>query len=100
LRKTLQFTSLFHARPLPDHSGFTLVSRAVTAASEKKQASGILVSEILMGVNIIKRVQNSPNQCLFISVNHIRSPMIPMMIAKRIGLQAAVNFVHDLRKCC
>jgi hypothetical protein len=25
--------------------------------------------------------------------------MVPMMIAKRIGLQAAVNFIQDLRAC-
>jgi hypothetical protein len=95
LRKTLRFTSLFHARRLDD--GWQLVSRAVKNTSDAER-SDVLVSEILMGVNLIRRI--SDESCCFISVNHIRSPMVPMMIAKRVGLQAAVNFIHDLRKTC
>jgi hypothetical protein len=53
-----------------------------------------------MGINIIKRVKDDDTRCLFISVNHISSPMVPLMIAKRIGLQAATSFIHDLRACC
>jgi len=136
LRKTLQFTSLLHGRPLDDdddndsisgnkdnsnlqqkkkQNGFLLVSRAVTLndGAEEGAAGGaaadavrhlpavpVLVSEILMGVNVIRPVEGHANQCLLVSINHIRSPMVPMIIAKRIGLQAAVNFVHDLRRCC
>ena len=37
------------------------------------------------------------NRCLLITVNHIKSAMIPKMIAKRVGLSAAVNFVLDIR---
>jgi hypothetical protein len=100
LRKTLQFISILHATELPDGSGYLIVSRAVTTPEElKPQLSHVLKSEILMGVNIIKRVEGDDNRCLLVTVNHIRSPMVPMMIAKRIGLQAAVNFIQDLRAC-
>ena len=135
LRKTLQFTSLLHGRPLDDddddndsnsgnknnsnvqqqekQDGFLLVSRAVTFNEGAEEGAGgeaasvrhlptvpVLVSEILMGVNVIRPVEGNAKQCLLVSINHIRSPMVPMIIAKRIGLQAAVNFVHDLRRCC
>jgi hypothetical protein len=103
LRKTLQFTSLIHARALADGSGYIIVTRAVTAGLDHSHSAtngGVLVSEILNGVNVIKRVDGNKNQCLFIAVNHVRSPMLPMMIAKRIGLQAVVSFIQDLRKCC
>ena len=99
VRKTLSFTSILHVRKLPDGSGFKLVSRAVTSPVDNSLA-GTLQSEILLSVNIIKRVQDQPNQCLMVAVNHIRSPMVPMMIAKRIGLAAAVNFINDVRACC
>jgi hypothetical protein len=95
LRKNLRFTSLFHARRIND--GWQLVTRAVKNTSDAER-SDVLVSEILMGVNLIRRINDE--SCCFVSVNHIRSPMVPMMIAKRVGLQAAVNFIHDLRKTC
>jgi hypothetical protein len=100
LRKVLQFVSIMQAKELPDGSGYLLVSRAVTQASHGVFDPNILLSEILMGVNVIRKVEGDENRCLMINVNHIRSPMIPMMIAKKIGLSAAVNFINDLRKLC
>ena len=101
LRKTLQFTSLLHARERPS-GGYKIVTRAVEGLNhhDAHHQPGILKSEILLGVNVILPIPNDPNRCIMIAVNHIRSPMVPMMIAKRIGLQAAVNFFHDLRKAC
>ena len=99
VRKTLSFTSILHVRKLEDGSGFKLVSRAVTSPVDSS-LGGSLQSEILLSVNIIKNVEGNPGQCMMIAVNHIRSPMVPMMIAKRIGLAAAVNFINDLRACC
>jgi hypothetical protein len=99
LRKTLQFTTLLHAREYVD--GYLLVSRAVTLPSSSSTTAGgsvVVVSEILLGVNWIRRVND--NQCLLITVNHVKSPLIPLMLAKRLGLQAAVNFIHDVRRCC
>ena len=98
VRKTLSFTSILHVRRLHDDSGYKLVSRAVTSPVDSSLA-GTLQSEILLSVNIIKKVQGNDNQCLMVAINHIRSPMVPMMIAKRIGLAAAVNFINDLRAC-
>jgi hypothetical protein len=121
VRKALVFTSLIHVRELDDGSGYKIVTRAVTPPEENAACldsdnascnsssntntnngglANALTSEILLGVNIIKRIEGDDNRCLMMCVNHIRSPMVPMMIAKRIGLQAAINFYHDLRACC
>jgi hypothetical protein len=97
IRKLLQFTSILHARKLTDDSGLLLVSRAVTSQLDETATSNFLISEMILGVTILKKVKDNPNQCFVITVNQIRSPMIPMIIAKRIGLQAAANFIHDLR---
>jgi hypothetical protein len=95
MRKTLQFTSLMHARET--EAGYKLVTRAVESPFGSATA---LKSEILLGINVIWRIPGDEKRCLLIAVNHIRSPFVPMMIAKRIGLQAATNFIHDIRQCC
>ena len=95
MRKTLQFTSLMHARET--EAGYKLVTRAVESPFGSATA---LKSEILLGINVIWRIPGDDERCLLIAVNHIRSPFVPMMIAKRIGLQAATNFIHDIRQCC
>jgi hypothetical protein len=100
IRKILTFTSLLHARHDVDGDGsYYLVTRGIvvvdpTAGPHGGNSGG---SEILLGVNRIQPVTN--DCCLLTSVNHVKSSLVPMMIAKRIGLQAAANFVHDLRKC-
>lgn len=95
LHKTLQFTSLMHAREMD--AGYKLVTRAVESPFGSTTA---LKSEILLGINVIWRIPGDDKRCLLITVHHIRSPFVPMMIAKRIGLQAASNFIHDIRQCC
>ena len=103
--KTLQFTSLLHARELEPHSNTTsmdttnktrdylFVPRAVQGGGSSTSA---FASEILLGVNVIRTIPGDDQRCMLISVNHIKSP-IPMMIAKRIGLQAATNFIRDVQ---
>jgi len=101
VRKTMQLVSVLHATELADQSGYLLVTRAVTEPSELDSFDAGLRSEILMGVNVIRKIEGEENRCLMINVNHIRSPMVPMMIARKIGLTAAVNFIaQDLRSIC
>jgi len=101
VRKSMEFVTLMHARKLEDGNGFLIVSRAVTQAEEAINSDGtVMRSEILMGVNIIRNVVGDANRSVMINVNHVRSPMVPMMIAKKIGLTAAVGFFNDLRALC
>eukprot|EP00567_Pseudictyota_dubia_P011437 CAMPEP_0197443806 /NCGR_PEP_ID=MMETSP1175-20131217/9451_1 /TAXON_ID=1003142 /ORGANISM="Triceratium dubium, Strain CCMP147" /LENGTH=453 /DNA_ID=CAMNT_0042974487 /DNA_START=140 /DNA_END=1501 /DNA_ORIENTATION=- len=101
VRKPIEFVTLMHARKLEDGNGYLIVSRAVTQAEEAINSDGkVMRSEILMGVNVFRNVEGDENRCVMITVNHIRSPMVPMMIAKKIGLSAATGFFNDLRALC
>lgn len=101
VRKTLVFISVLHAKELIDGSGYLIVTRAVHHPEEDKALANSIKSEILMGVNVIRRIQGAEGErCLMINVNHIRSPMVPLMVAKRIGVSAAVGFINDIRALC
>jgi hypothetical protein len=103
IRKTMQFTSILHAKLLDDDSGYLLVTRSVTDLSQRGQENekkGMLESEILLSVNIMKKINGQENKCFLTTMNHIKSPMVPLRVAKMIGLQASFNFFNDLRKCC
>lgn len=99
IRKSLQFVSILHATALEDGAGYLIVTRAVTQASEIGVATtfDVLRSEILMGVNVIRKIEGHDNRCLMINVNHIRTPMVPLFVGKRLGLAAAPGFIRDLR---
>jgi len=102
IRKTLVFVSILHAKELVDGSGYLIVTRAVhRPEDEKASMANAIQSEILMGVNLIRKVEGEEDtKCLMINVNHIRSPMVPMMVAKRIGVSSAVGFINDIRALC
>uniref|UniRef100_A0A7R9WYW5 START domain-containing protein n=1 Tax=Craspedostauros australis TaxID=1486917 RepID=A0A7R9WYW5_9STRA len=113
IRRTLAFVSLLHATELEDKSGYLIVTRAVyntpadrmvdSGRDENGKAMstyGVITNEILLGVNLIKRVQDHPDRCIMINVNHVKSPVVPVMIAKRLGVSGAVAFINDIRALC
>lgn len=104
VRKSMEFVSVLHAKELEDGSGYLIVTRAVHTpehSSPSAMASSSLRSEILMGVNLIRKIQGAEHsKCLMVNVNHLKSPSVPMFIAKKLGLSSAVNFVNDIRGCC
>lgn len=101
IRKNLVFVSILHAKELVDGSGYLIVTRAVHRPEEEKSVANSIQSEILMGVNLIRKIEGAEDsKCLMINVNHIRSPMVPMMVAKRLGVSSAIGFVNDIRAVC
>eukprot|EP00581_Thalassiosira_minuscula_P015832 CAMPEP_0183715206 /NCGR_PEP_ID=MMETSP0737-20130205/9537_1 /TAXON_ID=385413 /ORGANISM="Thalassiosira miniscula, Strain CCMP1093" /LENGTH=439 /DNA_ID=CAMNT_0025944295 /DNA_START=164 /DNA_END=1483 /DNA_ORIENTATION=+ len=105
LGKTLVLSNLLHMEELPgggEQAGYVIVSRAVAHADDAEAAEDpkVIHSEMLMGLNVIRVVEGEPDRCVLINLNHLRSPMIPMMLAKRLGLSAAVNFINDIRALC
>jgi hypothetical protein len=104
IRKTLVFESILHAKELVDGSGYLIVTRAIHHPgddSSDHSLTSVIKSEILMGVNLIRKVEGQEDsRCCMINVNHIRSPMVPMMVAKRIGISSAVGFMNDVRALC
>lgn len=100
VRRTLVFVSLLHAKELIDGSGYLIVTRAVHHP-ELSRTSNTIQNEILMGVNLIKKIEGEEeNRCLMINVSHIRSSLVPMMVAKRMAVTAATGFINDIRALC
>jgi len=103
--------------------GFLVVTRAVIKGEEndgnkedaqgssggsskgkkKKNAKGekSLKSEMLLGLNFVRYidddVEESCSRAEFTTLTQIYSPMVPMIIGKRIGLSSAVNFIRDIQ---
>ncbi|KAL3823938.1 hypothetical protein ACHAXA_007909 [Cyclostephanos tholiformis] len=105
LGKTLVLKSLLHMEELPgggERSGYVIVSRAISLVDDVNAPVDpkVLYSEMLMGMNIIRAVEGDPGRCVLINLNHLRSPMIPVMLARRLALGAAVNFINDIRALC
>ena len=133
VRKVLEFFTLLHCRALTDDQGgdgYIIVGRGIIpAADADSDKKGVMHSEILLNVHIIRRLRpvssskksrdkkskggsrsrsvsdsgrkasksDLANRCLLINVNHLKSPLVPNMLAKKVGLSAAVNFITDIR---
>jgi len=136
VRRVLEFFTLLHCRALTDEQGgdgYIIVGRGIIPASEyEKTKKGVMRSEILLNVHIVRRLRTEKqsrrdrsgggksrsggrssksvstsgrkagkadltNRCLMINVNHLKSPMVPNMLAKKVGLSAALNFITDIR---
>ena len=107
-------------------NGYIIVARAITPADDiNKKEKGVMHSEVLLNVHIIRRLtgkkasssssissgksvsssssgrvaskKDLANRCLMITVSHVKSPLIPKILQKRIGLSAASNFMSDIR---
>mmetsp|Transcript_25304 Transcript_25304/g.38966 ORF Transcript_25304/g.38966 Transcript_25304/m.38966 type:complete len:501 (+) Transcript_25304:99-1601(+) len=100
IRRAVQLTTLMHAKELPTSNGFMVVSRAVTKPDDLGKESGVITSEILLGVTLILKVEGDEDRCLMINVNHVRPTLVPLMVAKRLGLAAASSFINDVRALC
>lgn len=105
LSKTLMLKSLLHMEELPgggDQGGYVVVSRAIAHAEDVEAVEDpkVILSEMLLGLNIIRSVDGESDRCILISLTHLRSPVIPMMMAKRLGMSSAVNFINDIRALC
>jgi len=130
IKRTLQFTTLLHCRELTDEqggNGYIIIARAVTPADDvNRKDKGVMRSEILLNVHIIRRLGSNKsssssssissgrsvsssnsgrvaskkdlaNRCLMINVTHVWSPLIPKVLQKKIGLSAASSFISDIR---
>ncbi len=105
LSKTLMLKSVLHMEELPGggtQGGYVVVSRAIAQAEDDEAVEDpkVILSEMLMGLNIMRCVEGAPDRCILISLTHLRSPVIPMMMAKRLGMTSAVNYINDIRALC
>ena len=93
----------------------------------EKSGKGAMRSEVLLNVHIIRKfkpqkkgvsskkskgdsrtvvssasgqaagARELANRCLMTNVSHLRSPMIPNLMAKKMGCAAAASFINDIR---
>ena len=65
IRKNLVFVSILHAKELIDGSGYLIVTRAVHHPEEESASINVIKSEILMGMNLIRKIEGEENsRCL------------------------------------
>ncbi|KAL3929567.1 MAG: hypothetical protein SGBAC_012150 [Bacillariaceae sp.] len=99
--------TMMHSRPLkekdfpllsgPHKEGFLVVSRAVPGVADPEFAN-LPRNDILLGVNLLQDL--SPNECLMTAFTHVYSPSLPKVLAKKVGVTSAINFVKDIRSLC
>lgn len=124
VRKPLEFISLLNCRELTEEqggNGYIIVGRSITPAEDDDKKS-VIRSEMLLSVIIIRRLHENNkgntrntvtvsdsgrvaprrdlrNRCLMITLSHIKSPLIPKVLSKQVGLSAAKSFMMDIRGC-
>eukprot|EP00536_Pseudo-nitzschia_multiseries_P003458 jgi/Psemu1/301972/fgenesh1_kg.53_\ len=93
--------TLMHSRRLVAEGGeapsYVVVSRALPGMVEDHQKD-LPRNDILLGFNLLE--DRGPNECLMTAVTHVYSPALPTMLAKKMGVSSAVNFVKDVRNSC
>jgi hypothetical protein len=91
--------TLMHSRRLqePEKEGYLVVSRAVPGAIDE-EFSGLPRNDILLGINLLQDLGS--NECLMTAVTHIYSPSLPTMLARKLGVSSAINFIKDIRNVC
>ena len=118
MRKSLEYITLLHCRALTDDqggNGYIIVGRAVKDAC--KASKDTQRAEILLNVYIIRRLRDKRDKkekrdrssskdrakpkmrdrCVMICVSHVKSPIMPHLLAKKISLRAASSFITDIR---
>jgi hypothetical protein len=99
--------TLMHSRALQEQDydllvqggreGYLVVSRAVPRMLEAELAE-LPRNDILLGANLLQDL--GPDQCLMTAVTHVYSPALPTMLARKLGVSSAINFVKDIRRAC
>jgi len=56
-------------------------------------------SEILLGVNLLREIPGQPDKTELTAVTHVKAGA-PGILAVKIGIRGAVNFVRDIRSLC
>jgi hypothetical protein len=104
--RIMEFHTLMHARKLAtlqeDGDGYIVVSRAVAQSTSNPyhQESNVIPSEIILGANLLRSIQGDDNKTDFTGVTHVNAPNVPLLLAKKVGIKGAVDFINDIRNLC
>lgn len=103
VNRLMIFNNLCYAKKLPDGSGYLVCNRAIyNSIQPEDEPTNVIKSEVLLGVNLIRHLKDKegntvPDKCVMTNVNHMRSPKVPLMIAKKVGMNAAIGYLNDFR---
>ena len=90
--------TLMHSRKLEGSDSSHLVVSRATPGMVGDELSDLPRNDILLGVNLLE--DRGPNECVMTAVTHVYSPALPMILAKKLGVSSAINFVKDIRGSC
>eukprot|EP00980_Cylindrotheca_fusiformis_P015573 scaffold4447_cov120-Cylindrotheca_fusiformis.AAC.6 len=106
-KSSMVSVTMMHSRPLKEKEqallsgknleGYLVVSRAVPGMTDGNLAD-LPRNDILLGVNLLQDV--GPDECLMTAFTHVYSPSIPKLLAQKLGVSSAINFVRDIRGAC
>lgn len=103
-KKKVESVTFMHSRKLDETGTYIVVSRAVIKPGIKscneENTEECVKSEILLGVNLLEPIDNDKLGSKMTSVTHVCSPALPVLVAKRVGVNSAINFVNDIRSIC
>lgn len=116
IRKPIEFVTLIHVRKLPtskdnneeEEEGptYLLSSRAVILEDKTGNKYPIddgeinteaIRSEMLLGINILRPVKENKETTEFTNISLMYSSIVPMLVAKKIGLTSVGNFMKDIQ---
>jgi hypothetical protein len=89
--------TMMHSRRLDQEGSHFVVSRAAPGMIDDAM-SELPRNDILLGVNLLE--DRGPDECIMTAVTHIYSPALPTILAKKMGVSSAINFVKDIRNSC
>eukprot|EP00797_Seminavis_robusta_P001034 Sro1063_g237070.1 n/a (310) ;mRNA; r:8261-9190 len=92
----VESVTLLHTRQL-ENGSHLLISRAIGGSKHFTGVGG--KSYILLGVNLFEPTSDA-NECRMTAINHVYSPGVPLMLAGKVGVKSAKNFVKDIRALC
>ena len=103
-KTTMVSCTMIHSRqlsgPSEDHRRCLVVSRATPGMITDSNMIDMPRNDILLGVNLLEDIEGSSNECIMTAVTHVYSPALPTILAKKMGVSSAINFVKDIRNSC
>ncbi|OEU20975.1 hypothetical protein FRACYDRAFT_234605 [Fragilariopsis cylindrus CCMP1102] len=103
-KTTMVSCTMIHSRqlsgPSEDHRRCLVVSRATPGMITDSNMIDMPRNDILLGVNLLEDIKGSSNECIMTAVTHVYSPALPTILAKKMGVSSAINFVKDIRNSC
>jgi len=90
------FCSVLHARRLPGE-GWLMVTKAAEHPGAPA-GKGYKRSKILLGVSVMKPVPGQPKKTELTTYNHVYSAGIPVLIADKVSVKTAADFITNVNR--